>query len=183
MAERKFELIQLHFCFIKISLFKLYFKYFLEAPKKDMLMIVGIALGGGVALLLCTLISAITCCCACHYYNRNKESKYADEFSENKTNKPTHISATSPEVIMIMDESPQAIRKSKDARYMTHPPPPLNFDYGNNASGPTVLYSPASSSGNHRTPVSSYGMMNKKKPEQGPKEPGTPPVFQGKPTF
>lgn len=128
-------------------------------------MILGIALGGGVALLLCALISAITCCCACHYYNRSQGSKYADEFKSNDTKQPARISATSPEVIMIMDGSPRAIRKSKDAKYMNHSPP-LNFDY-ENVTGPTVLYSPASSSGNHRTP----------------KEPLTPPVFQGKPTF
>ena len=155
------------------------------------MMLIGIALGSSVALILCALVSAIACCCACRKLSSSKGSDYIDGYDEDKKYCPTKesipMSATSPEVIMVMEESPKAIRKNPptgDTRYTTHPPPPLSFEY-ENVRGPTVLYSPATSS-NYRSPhhaVSSPRVSNGKEKQCPPDEPLTPPVFKGKPTF
>lgn len=148
----------------------------------------GVALGCGVGVFICTLALIIICCCGLkHCAVRRINNEYMEEIPEKAvpvSQTPPPISATSPEVIMMMEESPRAIRKHSDPRYMTHPPPAPS---SSNNSTPTVLFSPAASNSHYRghhyyhSPAITNPTYTTTGGEMEYEQPLTPPVFQGRP--
>lgn len=153
----------------------------LQSTTLSSLVIVGVVLGCGVGTFICVLVLIIFCCCGLRHCALHVEEQYMEELPEKITS-----GVISPEVIMVMEESPKAIRKAEsDPRYMTHPP---QFHYSN--SQPTVLYSPVTSHPHHHHSShrhrhghvsSSSNPYFETADTAVTKEPLTPPVFRGQP--